>query len=169
MGIGFRELLIILVIALILFGAKKLRNVGSDLGAAVRGFESWAKATTSRPRQRPTAATREGKDADQRGRRLRRHREIDTTMLRWLHEIVLIRIALLFGPPACRSWQPTSGVGRRADGAAAAQPARAGSPVRSAEGLAEVLAHDPYAATAIDTATAARCSGGTAGRDGQDR
>ncbi len=39
MGIGFRELLIILVIALILFGAKKLRTVGSDLGAAVRGFK----------------------------------------------------------------------------------------------------------------------------------
>ena len=39
MGIGFRELLIILVIALILFGAKKLRHVGSDLGAAVRGFK----------------------------------------------------------------------------------------------------------------------------------
>jgi sec-independent protein translocase protein TatA len=39
MGIGFRELLVILVIALILFGAKKLRNVGSDLGAAVRGFK----------------------------------------------------------------------------------------------------------------------------------
>ena len=39
MGIGFRELLIILFIALILFGAKKLRNVGSDLGAAVRGFK----------------------------------------------------------------------------------------------------------------------------------
>jgi sec-independent protein translocase protein TatA len=39
MGIGFRELLIILLIALIIFGGKKLRNVGSDLGAAVRGFK----------------------------------------------------------------------------------------------------------------------------------
>lgn len=39
MGIGFRELLIILVIALVLFGAKKLRSVGTDLGAAVRGFK----------------------------------------------------------------------------------------------------------------------------------
>jgi len=39
MGIGFRELLIILVIALVLFGAKKLRHVGTDLGAAVRGFK----------------------------------------------------------------------------------------------------------------------------------
>ena len=39
MGIGFRELLIILLIALVLFGAKKLKSVGSDLGAAVRGFK----------------------------------------------------------------------------------------------------------------------------------
>jgi sec-independent protein translocase protein TatA len=39
MGIGFRELLIILAIALLIFGAKKLRNIGSDLGAAVRGFK----------------------------------------------------------------------------------------------------------------------------------
>ena len=39
MGIGFRELLIILLIALVLFGAKKLKSVGSDLGAAVKGFK----------------------------------------------------------------------------------------------------------------------------------
>ena len=39
MGIGFRELLVILLIALVLFGAKKLKSVGSDLGSAVRGFK----------------------------------------------------------------------------------------------------------------------------------
>jgi sec-independent protein translocase protein TatA len=39
MGIGFRELIIILLIALVLFGAKKLKSVGSDLGSAVRGFK----------------------------------------------------------------------------------------------------------------------------------
>ena len=39
MGIGFRELLIILAIALLVFGAGKLKNIGSDLGAAVRGFK----------------------------------------------------------------------------------------------------------------------------------
>lgn len=39
MGIGFRELLIILAIALLIFGAKKLRTIGSDLGAAVKGFK----------------------------------------------------------------------------------------------------------------------------------
>jgi sec-independent protein translocase protein TatA len=39
MGIGFRELLVILLIALVIFGAKRLKTVGSDLGAAVRGFK----------------------------------------------------------------------------------------------------------------------------------
>jgi sec-independent protein translocase protein TatA len=37
MGIGFRELLVILVIVLLVFGAKKLKTIGSDLGAAGRG------------------------------------------------------------------------------------------------------------------------------------
>ena len=39
MGIGFRELLVILVIVLLIFGAKKLKTIGTDLGAAVRGFK----------------------------------------------------------------------------------------------------------------------------------
>jgi sec-independent protein translocase protein TatA len=39
MGIGFRELLIILAIALVIFGAKRLKTIGSDLGGAVRGFK----------------------------------------------------------------------------------------------------------------------------------
>lgn len=43
MGIGFKELLIILVIVLILFGAKRLRNLGSDLGAAMKGFRQAVK------------------------------------------------------------------------------------------------------------------------------
>ena len=39
MGIGFRELLVIMVIVLLVFGAKKLKTIGSDLGSAVRGFK----------------------------------------------------------------------------------------------------------------------------------
>ena len=39
MGIGMRELLIILVVVLVVFGAKKLRTIGADLGAAVKGFK----------------------------------------------------------------------------------------------------------------------------------
>ena len=38
MGISIWQLLIILAIVLLLFGAKRLRNIGSDLGASVRGF-----------------------------------------------------------------------------------------------------------------------------------
>ncbi len=38
MGIGFKELLVILAIALLIFGAKRLRTIGSDLGGAVKGF-----------------------------------------------------------------------------------------------------------------------------------
>lgn len=39
MGIGMKELLVILAIALLVFGAKKLKTIGSDLGGAVRGFK----------------------------------------------------------------------------------------------------------------------------------
>ncbi len=39
MGIGMRELIIILLVVLLVFGAKKLRTIGTDLGAAVKGFK----------------------------------------------------------------------------------------------------------------------------------
>jgi sec-independent protein translocase protein TatA len=38
MGIGFKELVVILIIVLVLFGAKRLRNIGTDLGGAIKGF-----------------------------------------------------------------------------------------------------------------------------------
>ena len=40
MGFGVTELLIILVIVALLFGTKKLRSMGSDIGGAVKGFRS---------------------------------------------------------------------------------------------------------------------------------
>jgi sec-independent protein translocase protein TatA len=40
MGIGMRELIIILLVVLVIFGTKKLRTIGSDLGGAVKGFKS---------------------------------------------------------------------------------------------------------------------------------
>lgn len=36
--------LIVLVVVLLIFGTKKLRNVGSDLGGAVRGFKEGMKS-----------------------------------------------------------------------------------------------------------------------------
>ncbi len=38
-GIGFRELLVILLIGLVFFGSKKIKTLGADLGDAVRGFK----------------------------------------------------------------------------------------------------------------------------------
>lgn len=38
-GISPGSLLIILLIALVFFGTDKIKNIGSDLGAAVKGFK----------------------------------------------------------------------------------------------------------------------------------
>lgn len=38
-GISIWQLLIVLVIVLLLFGTKRLRNLGGDLGSAVKGFK----------------------------------------------------------------------------------------------------------------------------------
>lgn len=39
-NISIWQLLIVLAIIVLLFGTKKLRGIGSDLGSAVRGFRS---------------------------------------------------------------------------------------------------------------------------------
>ncbi|ANG64947.1 preprotein translocase subunit TatA [Marinobacterium aestuarii] len=38
-GISVWQLLIVLAILLLLFGTKKLRNIGGDLGGALKGFK----------------------------------------------------------------------------------------------------------------------------------
>lgn len=38
-GISIWQLLIILVIVLLLFGTKRLKNLGGDLGGAIKGFK----------------------------------------------------------------------------------------------------------------------------------
>ena len=42
-GISIWSLLLIFAIVLLLFGTKKLRNVGSDLGAAIKSFKKSSK------------------------------------------------------------------------------------------------------------------------------
>ena len=39
--------LIVLIIVMLVFGTKKLRNIGADLGGAVRGFKDGMKEGTS--------------------------------------------------------------------------------------------------------------------------
>lgn len=40
MGISVTQLLIVLAIVIVLFGTKRLRNIGGDLGGAIKGFRS---------------------------------------------------------------------------------------------------------------------------------
>ena len=42
-GISIWQLLIVLVIIMLIFGTKKLRNIGGDLGGAVKGFKDAVK------------------------------------------------------------------------------------------------------------------------------
>jgi len=39
MGISIWQLLIVLAIVLVLFGAKRMRGLGTDLGSAIKGFK----------------------------------------------------------------------------------------------------------------------------------
>lgn len=55
-GINIWSLLLIAAIVILLFGTKKLRNIGGDLGSAVKGFK---KAMSEDDK-----ATTEKKDAD---------------------------------------------------------------------------------------------------------
>lgn len=63
MGLGFRELIIILVIALLVFGTKKLKNIGGDLGGAVKGFKDAMKDGEAKEDAKQLGAP-DAKDAD---------------------------------------------------------------------------------------------------------
>jgi len=63
-GIGMRELLIILLVVLVVFGTKKLRTVGQDLGAAVRGFKKAMNDGEAEQSAPPKQIRAEGADAE---------------------------------------------------------------------------------------------------------
>jgi sec-independent protein translocase protein TatA len=56
-----KMLLVILAIALIVFGTKRLRSIGSDLGAAVKGFKS---AMNDGESEEAAKQLKQDKDAD---------------------------------------------------------------------------------------------------------
>jgi sec-independent protein translocase protein TatA len=49
--------LIVLLIVVMVFGTKKLRNMGGDLGGAVKGFKDGMKEGGQSPDEKPTAAS----------------------------------------------------------------------------------------------------------------
>lgn len=62
MNLGITELLIILAIVVLLFGTKKLKNIGGDLGGAIRSFRSAVKDEGAS--ETPTAAAPSGPEAE---------------------------------------------------------------------------------------------------------
>lgn len=56
------ELIIILVIVLLIFGGKRLKNIGSDLGGAIKGFKSSVKDVESDDKEEIIEAKVEAED-----------------------------------------------------------------------------------------------------------
>jgi sec-independent protein translocase protein TatA len=52
--------LIVLVIILLVFGTKKLRNIGSDLGGAVKGFKEGMKGNEEAKDDKPAEIAAKG-------------------------------------------------------------------------------------------------------------
>jgi sec-independent protein translocase protein TatA len=61
MGIGFKELVVILIIVLVLFGAKRLRSIGTDLGGAIKGFRKAVKEGDEEANEPEVGAKPEGR------------------------------------------------------------------------------------------------------------
>ncbi|MER1940958.1 MULTISPECIES: Sec-independent protein translocase subunit TatA [unclassified Castellaniella] len=56
--------LIVLVIVALIFGTKKLRNMGEDLGGAVKGFKKGMKEAQSEDTPEKPAVTQQVQDAN---------------------------------------------------------------------------------------------------------
>jgi sec-independent protein translocase protein TatA len=57
-GLSIWHWLIVLVVVVLIFGTKKLRNVGQDLGGAVKGFKEGMKSAGSDARRTAVAGDR---------------------------------------------------------------------------------------------------------------
>ena len=62
-SIGFPELMVILLVAIVLFGGKKLADVGKGLGEGIRNFKSSIKGDEEPPAPPRPAAPEEKKQA----------------------------------------------------------------------------------------------------------
>lgn len=63
-GLSIWHWLIVLVIVMLVFGTKKLRNMGADLGGAVRGFKDGMREGGEKPADGPAQQVAGGKTVD---------------------------------------------------------------------------------------------------------
>ena len=52
MGLSIGHLLLVLLVVLLLFGAKRLRTLGADLGGAIKGFRDAMNEDKAKPEAR---------------------------------------------------------------------------------------------------------------------
>ena len=64
MGGYTTELLVILAIVLLIFGGKRLKNLGSDLGGAIKGFKSSVKDAETEEEETIEVEVKETDDHD---------------------------------------------------------------------------------------------------------
>ena len=64
--VGWKELVVVLFIVLLIFGTKRLKNIGSDLGDAVRGFKKGVgdDGEADKPADKPEANLRDDSRKD---------------------------------------------------------------------------------------------------------
>ena len=61
--LGFRELVIILLIVLVVFGTKRLISAGGDLGKAIQSFKKGVRDAQDEPAKLDSPAPQPGVDA----------------------------------------------------------------------------------------------------------
>ncbi|HYT95958.1 MAG TPA: Sec-independent protein translocase subunit TatA [Casimicrobiaceae bacterium] len=54
-GLSIWHWLIVLLVVVLIFGTKKLRNMGADLGGAVKGFKEGMKSSSEADAETPSA------------------------------------------------------------------------------------------------------------------
>ena len=62
-GISIWQLLIVLAIVLLVFGTKRVRNLGGDLGGAIKGFKSAMNEGEKEQEAKQQSEALEGEDA----------------------------------------------------------------------------------------------------------
>ena len=62
-GISLWQLLIVLVVVILIFGTKKLRTLGGDLGGAVKGFKKALNEDEKKPEADKLENTKQEQDA----------------------------------------------------------------------------------------------------------
>ncbi len=67
MGIGVWELVLLFLIVLVMFGTKRLRNIGGDLGGAIKGFRDAMKGNDAEEHSEGTGGSKIPEGNSQKG------------------------------------------------------------------------------------------------------